>query len=78
MEDMIAVMKTRVIEIAAMAGKDVKVSWNGETIVTNTFEKFARLFVRDDATIAYERCSDRWEVAAVLARNLFDEDSIPD
>ena len=78
MEDMMAVMKTRVIEIAAMAGKDVKVSWNGETISTNTFEKYARLFVRDDATIAYERCSDRWEVAAVLARNLFDEDSIPD
>ena len=78
MEDMIAVMKTRVIEISAMAGKDVKVSWNGETIATNTFEKYARLFVRDDATIAYERCSDRWEVAAVLARNLFDEDSIPD
>jgi DNA topoisomerase-2 len=78
MEDMMAVMKTRVIEIAAMAGKDVKVSWNGENIATNTFEKYARLFVRDDATIAYERCSDRWEVAAVLARNLFDEDSIPD
>ena len=76
--DMAAVMHTRIVEIAALAGKDVKVSWNGAVVPTNTFEKFVKLFVKDEATIAYERCSDRWEVGAVLARQLFEEDSVPD
>jgi DNA topoisomerase II len=75
--DMTQVMSTRVLELAAMAGKDVKVSWNGWPVATNTFEKFVKLFVKADATIAYERCGERWEVAAVLARSLFDED-VPD
>jgi DNA topoisomerase-2 len=78
MDDMLAVMRSRSIELAAMAGRDVKVSWNDEVIPTNTFEKFVKLFVRDEAAIAYERCGERWEVAAVLARALFEEDGVPD
>jgi DNA topoisomerase-2 len=75
-EDMMKVLHTRAIELAALAGKEVKVSWNGEVIPTNTFEKFTHLFVKDEASIAHEKCSDRWEIAAVLTRTLFeDEDS---
>jgi DNA topoisomerase-2 len=76
MDSMIHILRTRAIELGALAGKDVKVSWNGEHIATNTFEKFTHLFVKDEASIAYEKCSDRWEIAAVLTRTLFeDEDS---
>lgn len=71
--DMKSVLRTRVIEIAAMAGKDVKVSYNEKLIESNTFEKFVRLFVRDN-TVAYEKCGPRWEVAAVLTRSLYSED----
>ena len=74
MEQMTHVLHTRAIELAALAGKDVKVTWNGELISTNTFEKFVRLFVKDSAILAHERCSDRWEVAAVLTRTLFDDE----
>jgi DNA topoisomerase-2 len=76
MEDMTAVLHTRAIELAALAGKDVKVTWNGEEIKVDTFEKFVRLFLRADSekSLAYERCSERWEVAAVLSRSLFSED----
>ena len=77
-EDMKKVLHTRVIELAALAGKDVKVTLNKENIPTNTFEKFVKLFVKDEASISYERCSERWEVAAVLAKQLFEEDSVPD
>jgi hypothetical protein len=38
------------------------------------FEKFVRLFVKDGAVLAYEKCSDRWEVAAVLTGSLFDDE----
>jgi DNA topoisomerase-2 len=78
MNDMTAVMYTRTVELAAMAGREVKVSWNDAVIPTNTFEKFVKLFVRDEASVAYERCGERWEVAAVLARQLFEEDAVPD
>ena len=75
---MTEVMHTRAVELAALAGKEVRVSWNGAAVTTNTFEKFVKLFVRDEATVAYERCGERWEVAAVLARSLFEEDGVPD
>ena len=78
LDDMTTVMHTRVVELAAVAGKDCKVSWNGATITTNTFEKFVKTFVRDGAAVAYEACGPRWEVAAVLARSLFDEDHVPE
>jgi DNA topoisomerase-2 len=75
-EDMVTVLHTRAVELAALCGKDVKVSWNGDVISSNTFEKFVKLFVRDGGSISYEACGTRWEVAAVLARTLFaDEDS---
>jgi DNA topoisomerase-2 len=76
--DMTNILHTRAVELAAMAGRDVKVSWNGATIAANTFEKFVKLFVRDESAIAYERCGERWEVAAVLAGQLFEEDGVPD
>jgi DNA topoisomerase II len=77
-EEMMLVLHTRAIELAAMAGREVRVTWNGTVVGTNTFEKFVKLFVRDEAAMAYERCGERWEVAAVLARQLFEEDGVPD
>lgn len=78
MENMFHILHTRAIELAALAGKEVKVSWNGEVISTNTFEKFSHLFVKDEASIAYEKCSDRWEIAAVLTRTLFEGEDTND
>jgi DNA topoisomerase-2 len=78
LESMMKVLHTRAIELAALAGKEVKVTWNGSIIGTNTFEKFCHLFVKDEASIAYEKCSDRWEIAAVLTRTLFEDEDTND
>ena len=78
LEDMMKVLHTRAIELAALAGKEVKVSWNGEVIPTNTFERFSHLFVKEEASIAYEKCSERWEIAAVLTRTLFEGEDTND
>ena len=78
LEEMTAVLQTRAYELAALAGKDVKVSWQGQVIGTNTFEKFTHLFVKDQASIAFEQCGERWSVAAVLTRSLFDDDDTHD
>lgn len=71
---MTTALKTRTWELAALCGKDVKVTWNDTTVTSNTFEKFVRLFLREGASLAYEMCGPRWEVAAVLTRTLYDED----
>ena len=75
-EDMMLVLHTRTIELSAMVGNTVKVSWNGHVISTNTFDKFTKLFLKEGATtISYENAGPRWEVAAVLTRQLYtDED----
>jgi DNA topoisomerase-2 len=78
LDQMMTVLHTRAIELAAMAGKEVKVTWNGTLVPTNTFEKFINLFIKDGTSHAYERCGERWEVGAVLAKNLFAEDDSPD
>jgi DNA topoisomerase-2 len=81
-DDMVALFQSRVIELAACVGTGVKVSWNGETVATNNFEKFVKLFLREGITgMAYEACGPRWEVAAVLASQLYtdaEESVVPD
>lgn len=75
LEEMRVVLQTRTWELAALSGKEVKVTWNGETISANTFEKYVRLFLRDGGAVTYENCGPRWEVAAVLTRSLVEEDA---
>ena len=75
--DMKAVLHTRVIELAALAGKEVKVTWNSVEVKMDSFEKFVKLFLKSESEkfLAYERCGPRWEVAAILTRSLFSDDS---
>lgn len=79
-QDMISVFHTRVIELAGLVGKDVKITWNGTAVATNTFEKYIKLFLRDGLTgYAYEDCGPRWEVGAILASHLYsDEEELPE
>lgn len=78
--DMIACFHTRVVELASLVGKDVKVTWNGAVVGNNTFEKYMKLFLRDGATgYAYELAGLRWEMGIVLARHLYsDEEELPE
>ena len=81
-DDMLSVFQTRVLELAACVGSGVKVSWNGEVVPTNSFERFVKLFLRSGITgMAYEECGPRWSVAAVLASQLYTDDensTVPD
>lgn len=46
--DMLAVMATRVIDAAACAGKDCRITLNGTVVATNTFPKYIQLYLSDD------------------------------
>jgi DNA topoisomerase-2 len=78
--DMVSAFHTRTIELAALVGKDVKVTWNDTLVASNTFEKFIKLFLRDGMTgFAYEHCGPRWEIGAILASHLYsDEEELPE
>jgi len=88
-DDMISVMKTRVLDAAACAGKDCKVYLNGKLVPCNTFQKYVGLYIGDDdkgsvdsaeekkKLIAYEKAGERWEIAAVLTKSLHG-DAVPD
>jgi DNA topoisomerase-2 len=76
-DDMVSVFKTRVLELAALVGSTVKVTWNGAALATNSFEKYIKLFLKDSATgsqISYESGGPRWEVGAILSRQLYSEE----
>jgi DNA topoisomerase-2 len=46
--DMLAVIASRVIDAAACASKDCKVSLNGKLVTSNTFPKYIGLYLKDD------------------------------
>jgi len=105
--DMLALIATRVMDAAAMAGKDCRVTLNGKAITSNTFPKYIDLYVNkgsgsdnvsvaDSETssvsggacgagvaaggkrVAYESAGERWEIGAVLTRDLHTIDAPPD
>jgi len=79
-DDMVAVFHTRIIELAALVHKDVKVTWNDSVVTSNNFEKFIKLFLRDGMTgYAYEECGYRWEIGVILSNHLYsDEEELPE
>jgi DNA topoisomerase-2 len=91
--DMLAVLATRVLDAAACAGKECRVTLNGVAVASNTFPKYMELYLpavsatieggaASTATsgskrIAFENAGERWEVGAVLTRDLYGEE-VPD
>lgn len=76
-ESMLAVCATRVVDAAACSGKDCRVTLNGKLIPTNSFTKYINLYLTTDESsakrIAFESCNDRWEIGAILTKDLHGE-----
>jgi DNA topoisomerase-2 len=89
--DMLAVLATRVIDAAACAGKECRISLNGKTVNSNNFTKYIELYLngndsntesteesndaekkvlKEKKRIAYETAGVRWEIGAILTRDL--------
>jgi len=49
-EDMLAILATRVVDAAACAGKECRVTLNGVVVGTNTFPKYIGLYLDDEET----------------------------
>ena len=81
--DMLDVLRTRVVDAAAIAaayGCKVFIGSGGSSstmVPVSSFEKYVRLFTEEGVPVFYERCGPRWEVAAVLTRHMH-ADGLPD
>lgn len=76
--DMLDVLRTRVVDAAALAAAmGCRVFLDAAAVPVSSFEKYVRLFAEDGVPVFYERAGPRWEVAAVLTRQLHAE-SLPD
>ena len=84
--DMLAVLRTRVVDAAALASANgckvflaAAVGGAATLVPVNSFEKYVRLFTDGaEVPVFYERAGPRWEIAAVLTRHLHGDVSTDD
>ncbi|KAL2478354.1 DNA topoisomerase 2 [Forsythia ovata] len=70
-DDVVALMKKRVIDMAGCLGKNVKVELNGEDIRVRSFGDYCNLYLKSAFRI--EEKVDRWEVCVSLSDGQFQQ-----
>lgn len=70
-QDMVALFKRRVYDVAAVTSKTIKVKWNSSPIAVHNFQQYVNLYVKnyEQKQIAYENANERWEYAVCLSPN---------
>ena len=61
--------KKRAWDTAAWVGKEVKVTFNGEEIKTNSFQSYSKMYIGDLKDYAHEKCNEKWEIIATYNSN---------
>ena len=66
--DMIALLKKRVFDVAAITDKSLKVKYNSELIPIKNFQQYIDMYIGDKSASprVYEDSGDRWEYAVAL------------
>jgi DNA topoisomerase-2 len=68
-DDIMALLKRRVYDMAAIVGKGVKVKFNDELIPVKSFKQYIDLFIGTDTPRVYEESGERWEYAVCLSKD---------
>ncbi|KAH7570640.1 hypothetical protein ACOSQ2_019276 [Xanthoceras sorbifolium] len=71
-DDVLGLMKKRVVDMAGCLGKTVKVELNGCRVPVKTFEEYVDLFPKSAARF-HEKVNDRWEVCVSLSEGQFQQ-----
>ena len=68
-QDMMDLFKRRVMDIAAITGKKVKVKYNGEVVTVKNFHQYIDLYIgnKDETQRVYEEANERWEYSVCMA-----------
>ncbi|KAJ7982233.1 DNA topoisomerase 2 [Quillaja saponaria] len=79
-EDVVALMKKRVMDMAGCLGKSVKVELNGCRIPVDSFSKYAELYLNsaqksrtEPLPRIYAKVNDRWEICVSLSEGQFQQ-----
>uniref|UniRef100_A0A6C0BAC5 DNA topoisomerase (ATP-hydrolyzing) n=1 Tax=viral metagenome TaxID=1070528 RepID=A0A6C0BAC5_9ZZZZ len=69
--DMIALLRKRVYDVAAVTDKSLKVKYNSQLVPVKNFEQYINLYIglKETAARVYEEHGPRWEYAVALAPN---------
>ncbi len=67
--DMLALLKRRVFDLAAVTDKTVKVKYNGELVPVKNFLQYVDLYIGDKSTTSrvHEEANERWEYVVCMA-----------
>ena len=67
--DMVALLKRRVYDIAAVTDKNIKIKYNGDVVPVKNFQQYIDLYIGDKATAprVYEENGERWEYAVAMS-----------
>ena len=68
-DDMMNLFQRRIMDVAAITGKKVKVKYNGEMVPIKQFSQYIDLYIgkKADKDRVYEEANERWEYAVSLA-----------
>ncbi|KAJ0735221.1 putative DNA topoisomerase (ATP-hydrolyzing) [Helianthus annuus] len=74
-DDVVALMKKRVVDLAGCLGKTVKVELNGKRVPPKTFEDYVKLYLQPstDTLRIYEKVNERWEICVSMADGHFEQ-----
>ena len=79
-EDIIALFKKRVYDMAGITPKGVNVYLNGEKLQVENFEKYINMYIQaskeedlEDPPIVFEQPHERWEIAMSLSESQFQQ-----
>ena len=69
-EDMLALLKKRTYDIAAITGRNVKVKWNNLLIPVKDFVDYVDMYIgnKNDSIRVHEKCNERWEYVVALSK----------
>ncbi|CAK7330893.1 unnamed protein product [Dovyalis caffra] len=79
-EDVVALMKKRVVDMAGCLGKTVKVELNGSRVPVKSFQDYVNMYLNSASDSVserpksfYEKVGDRWEVCVSLTEGQFQQ-----
>ncbi|WOK99050.1 DNA topoisomerase 2-like [Canna indica] len=79
-EDVVALMKKRVVDVAGTLGKSVKVELNGQRVPVKTFSDYVNLYLQSASKSRpeplpriTEKVNERWEICVSLSEGQFQQ-----